>query len=300
MGRLKDAIATRKLLLADGAWGTHLMSAGLEPENASADSWNLTHPHTIRELAGSYADAGAQIISSNTFGANSFRYAVDGAGQSLSAVNTAGVQLARAGAGPDVLIAGSMGPTGLKDIAARAEAIAQAYGAQAAFLEAAGADFLLLETMTSPEEACIALDAIRRQSALEVVCSYAFRRDPSGSVSTWSGAPADTAITRALAAGATMTGVNCYPADETLVPLVAQLHSSHPAETWWLKPNAGSPPSPACPKGYTHPITNLAPALQELHSRGVRILGGCCGTTPTHIATLRAALCSQSNPSANT
>lgn len=290
MGRLKAAVAPQELLLADGAWGTHLIAVGLNPEEESADSWNLTRPHTIRELARAYADAGARIISSNTFGANALRHSACGAGQSLSAVNTAGIELARAGAGSKVLIAGSMGPTGLKDLITSGEVVARAFGAQAAMLEAAGADFLLLETMTSPEEACIALDAIQEQSTLEVVCSYAFRQTPSGNFTTWSGAPAATAISRALAAGATLTGANCYPADETLLPLVAHLHASHPAETWWLKPNAGSPPSAARPQGYTQPITNLVPLLHDLYSRGVRILGGCCGTTPSHIATLSAAL----------
>ena len=284
MGCLKDAVAAHGFLLADGAWGTNLMTAGLDPKKESADSWNLTHPEVIRDLARAYAATGAQIISTNTFGGNAFRLANRDQAHQVHAVNEAGVALAREGAGTGPLIAGAMGPTGVKNIGEQAAAIGQAFSEQARTLEGAGADFLLLETMTSPEEACIALEHISRSTALEVVCSFALRRMESGAFTTWSGASPATAIAQARGAGATMTGLNCYPADDSLESLLHLLHTSHPESIWWLKPNAGSLPTDGRIARYNHPITHVSPAVSQLYALGVRAMGGCCGTTPAHIA----------------
>ncbi len=290
MGCLKDAIAVHGFLMADGAWGTNLMAAGLDLTNDSAESWNLNHPHVIRHLARAYAEAGAQIISTNTFSGNTFRLAVRKQAHQVRPLNEAGVALAREGAGTGPLIAGSMGPTGIKNIAEQATAIGHAFGEQARILEGAGADFLLLETMTSPEEACIALEHILPGTHLEVVCSFAFRRTESGGFTTWSGAPSTEAIARAQGAGATMTGLNCYPADETLEPLLQGMHAAHPQSTWWLKPNAGNQTADGQRVDYTHPISQLAPSPEQLYALGLRIMGGCCGTTPAHIAEFHSLL----------
>jgi len=287
---LRDAIAAHGLVLSDGAWGTNLMSVGLDPKRECAESWNLSHPDVVRSLARAYSEAGAQLITTNTFGGNSIRLAAGDRAQYVEALNEAGVRLAREGAGRGPLIAGTMGPTGLKDIAKNAQDIGAAFGEQARALENAGVDFLVLETMTSPEEATIALRHILKHCTLDVVCSFAFRRTSSGTFSTWSGASTATAIAQALDSGAAMTGVNCYPADETLEALLREMHDDHPATTWWLKPNGGSPPTTACPDGYAHPITALSPAIDKLYALGVRVLGGCCGTTPAHIAHMQGTI----------
>lgn len=121
----------------------------------------MAYPERVVALARDFSEAGARIVTTNTFGGNRIRLAAFGLENEVESINRRAVALVREGANTDTLVAASLGPTGCKDIVAKAREIRDAYGEQARFLASAGADVLLLETMTSPEEARIALGGYR-------------------------------------------------------------------------------------------------------------------------------------------
>jgi 5-methyltetrahydrofolate--homocysteine methyltransferase len=157
------------LLITDGAWGTELQARGLEP-GAAPDTWNLTHPEQVEAVARAYVEAGSQVILTNTFRANAIAMEGD-----LEAVNRAGVAVSKSATAGKALVFASIGPTGKLLIAGeigKEEAYA-AFAAQAGALAAAGADALLVETMSDIEEARLAV-AAARSTGLPVIASFAF------------------------------------------------------------------------------------------------------------------------------
>src|ERR1035441_7239545 len=157
--RLREWLANG-LLITDGAWGTQLQARGLPP-GANPDTWNLTHPEEVEAVARAYAVAGSQVILTNTFRANAV--AMKGVTETdLDAINRAGVALSRQAAGPALVFA-SIGPTGKMLLSGEmsSEEATAAFAAQAQSLAAAGADALLIETMSDIAEARLAVQAAR-------------------------------------------------------------------------------------------------------------------------------------------
>jgi len=159
MSRLGDWLANGQLI-TDGAWGTELQARGLAP-GSNPDSWNLTHPEQVEAVARAYAEAGSQVILTNTFRANAVAMH-DCSAADLDAINRAGVALSKKAAGRALVFA-SMGPTGKMLLSGEmtAEQVSAAFAAQARSLAAAGADALLIETMSDIEEARLAVEAAR-------------------------------------------------------------------------------------------------------------------------------------------
>jgi len=275
-----------KLLLADGAWGTNLMALGLDVTQTPAERWNLDHPERIVSLARDFVRAGSTILTTNTFGGNRIRLSRFGLDGHLEAINRRAVTLAREAAMDHTLVGAAMGPTGIQKIRARAAEIRDAFAEQARALAGAGPDFLLLETMTSPEEARIALEAIHAATNLDVVCSFAFTRLENGAFGTWSGAAVGEAVAAAHSGGARLVGLNCCPADASLRPLLEFVHDAAGNTPLWLKPNAG--PAHATPgqPPYPHPVHHMPLTAAELLEHNVAAVGGCCGTTPQHVRQL--------------
>lgn len=305
MPGLLQQLRDTPLLLADGAWGSAFIAQGLDVKRECADAWNLRYPDRVAALARAYARY-ADLITTNTFGANRKRLAGYGLESELAAINGAGVALVRAASGarpnamPPIRVAGALGPArgpgpGPPDDAALYEIFLE----QAGCLVAAGVDCILAETMTSTAEARIAVCAARDAGAAEVVCSFAFRETGPGRFETWSGDAVETALDTALAAGADLTGANCVPATPSLFALVSAMRRFAGSRPLWLKPNAGQPErhDATTPNGdvaaplwrYPHPFSE-AFAGRLLDAVGTGVIGGCCGTTPADIALLRQAL----------
>lgn len=298
MPGLMERLRTASILVADGAWGTELIRRGLDVLREPADSWNLSRSDAVAEVAALYAPQ-ADILSTNTFGANRIRLAHFGLEEDIATINARGVAIAREALQtcqvterPARLIAGAMGPArGPGRTQPDDDALTEAFREQAAHLAEAGSSFLLLETMTDLSEALIALKAARSACALEIVCSFAFRESAPGHFETWSSHSVDEALNSALESGATMVGANCVAATASLLPLVNRMRRTMGAHPLWLKPNAGQPRSHPIAKGHTHlhyphplrgaPLSALCDAL------GTGVIGGCCGTTPEDIALLR-------------
>jgi len=278
-------------LLSDGAMGTMLHARGAAVA-ACFEALNVENPALVAEVHRAYIDAGAQIILTNTFEANRYKLAGHGLAERTVEINRAGVDLARRvvlASFKEVLVAGDVGPLGVRLAPYGRVTKAQAQAAfteQIAALVEAGVDLLVIETMADLAELQEALKAARSISDLPLIASMTFTRDDR---SLLGDSPAQAA--RAIAeAGAEVIGVNCSGGPAQLLRLLRQMRDAAPAARFWIKPNAGWPEQvggrimyPATPEyfgEYAWPFANA----------GAAIIGGCCGTTPEHLAAVRAAL----------
>jgi methionine synthase I (cobalamin-dependent) len=284
MNRLQEWLAGG-LLITDGAWGTELQARGL-PAGTTPDTWNLTHPEQIEAVARAYAEAGSQVILTNTFRANAI--AMKGVSESdLDAINRAGVALSKRAAG-QALVFASIGPTGAMLLSGEisSELAAEAFAVQARSLASAGADALLVETMSEIEEARLAVVAARR-TGLPVVVSFAF---DSGKKKdrTMMGATPEAVAAAMVEAGADAIGANCGVGVEFAVPICQRLHAASPLPVW-IKPNAGLPAIEGTAIRYRATAESFASHFAALREAGASFLGACCGSTPEFIRALVSA-----------
>ena len=278
-------------LLADGAMGTMLHARGT-PFDRCFDELNLSDPASVADIHRAYIEAGAQIILTNTFGANCYKLAKHGLEDKVDDINRAGVELARravAASFKEVLIGGDVGPLGVRLAPfgrVRPEEARAAFGEQIAALAEAGADFILIETMSDLYEVEAAVQAARQTCSLPVVASVTFTRDDR----TLLGDSPEKVARRLTDFGAEVIGVNCSGGPAQLLRLLRQMRAAAPTARLWVKPNAGWPEQvggrimyPADPDYFGHYALAFCQA-------GASIVGGCCGTTPQHIAAMRASL----------
>ena len=267
------------LLITDGAWGTELQARGLPP-GTIPDTWNLTHPEKVEEVARAYAEAGSQIILTNTFRAN----AVAMPCVELDAINRAGVEISRRAAGQARVFA-SIGPTGKMLVSGEVsrEQLSAAFAAQAKSRAAAGADALLIETMSDIDEARLAVEAARL-TGLPVIVSFAF---DSGKKKdrTMMGATPEAVATAMVEAGADAVGANCGVGVELAVDICKRLHAACDLPIW-MKPNAGLPSIEGSAVHYATSAEFFASHYAALREAGASFLGGCCGSTPEFIRAL--------------
>jgi methionine synthase I (cobalamin-dependent) len=284
MSRLREWLADG-LLITDGAWGTELQARGLPP-GTIPDTWNLTHPERVEAVARAYAEAGSQVILTNTFRANAI--AMHGCTEDdLDAINRAGVALSRHAAG-EALVFASIGPTGKMLLSGEidSEQVTAAFAAQARSLAAAGADALLVETMSDIEEARLAVDAARR-TGLPVLVSFAFDSGKSKD-RTMMGATPESVAEAMVEAGADAVGANCGVGVEQAIPICRRLRAACDLPIW-IKPNAGLPTMEGTAVHYGPSAEFFASHYAALRDAGASFLGGCCGTTPEFIRALMNA-----------
>jgi homocysteine S-methyltransferase len=272
--------AMTSLLVFDGAMGSLLYERGIFVTQ-NFEQLNVTRPEVVRKIHEDYVAAGAHVIETNTFGANSFCLDRHGLGDQVRAFNVAGARLARQAAGEDVWVAGSIGPTGLvPGVATEAEiALAMAtFTEQAAALLEGGADFLLLETFRHLEEMRMAIEAARRAApGVPLIASMAF--DPSETVADGS-SPEHVATTLELW-GADAIGVNCGDGPQLALAIAERMRVS--GLPLCVQPNAG------LPRTVDGRLLYMAtPEYFDVFARrtiqiGATMIGGCCGTTPDHV-----------------
>jgi methionine synthase I (cobalamin-dependent) len=273
------------LLITDGAWGTELQARGL-PSGVTPDSWNLTQPDRVESVARAYAEAGSQVVLTNTFRANAV--AMHGSSEAdLDAINRAGVALSRRAAG-QALVFASIGPTGkiLLSGEISAEQASAAFAAQAASLAAAGADALLIETMSDIEEARLAVTAAK-STGLPVVASFAFDSGKNKD-RTMMGATPEAVAAAMVETGADAVGANCGVGVEQAVPICRRLRAACDLPLW-IKPNAGLPTIEGRSLRYNTSAEFFASHYAALRDAGAAFLGGCCGSTPDFIRALLSA-----------
>lgn len=284
---LRDLIAQRPLL-ADGGWGTELQKRGLT-EGECSDRWNLLHPDRVTAVARSYVEAGSCVILTNTFRANRVALVPHGLAEETVAINRAGVILSRDAAQGQALVFASMGPTG-KMLAAgeiSEEETLAAFREQAAALAEAGADALLIETMSDPAEASQAL-AAARATGLPVIVSFAFESGKNRD-RTMTGATPEQAARRMIDEGADAVGANCGVGIAEYVPVCRRLRAATPLPLW-IKPNAGMPEMEDGRAVYRTSPEQFASFVPALIEAGANFIGGCCGTSPEFIRAAARAL----------
>ncbi|MCE5279699.1 MAG: homocysteine S-methyltransferase family protein [Planctomycetaceae bacterium] len=273
--------------ISDGAWGTELQNASLEA-GASPELLNVENPAAVAAVARAYVQAGSDVILTNTFGANRFILAGHGLGERTGELARAGAEISRREAGARVKVFASMGPTGkivMMQEAPEAD-ISAAFAEAAVALAEGGVDAILLESFAQLDEMALALRAVRGAVDLPVVASMTFASGPDGTSTMMGNSPGDLA---ALAAecGAAAVGANCGAGPEGFLK-VARLFRAAGDLPIWIKPNAGLPQRG--PDGKTFFPMNpqdFAAAAAGLIEAGANFLGGCCGTTPRHIAAVR-------------
>ena len=281
-------------ILSDGAMGTMLHQAGVEP-GICFDSLNLSDPALVAEIHRKYIEAGAEIIETNTFGANEFKLRKFGMHDQAEAINKAGVELARrvvdASFREDVYVAGSVGPLGawIEPVGRIRESKAfDAFRRQIAALIDGGADAIVLETFNDVAELVLAIRAARDvQADFPVIAQLTFTRDDR---TVLGDTPAEVAGQLA-AANADVIGINCSGGPAQLLRLTGVMRRIVPGLKLSVQPNAGWPEQqvggrvsyPASP----HYFSEYALAFSEA---GLTIIGGCCGTTPEHTHAMRTAI----------
>ena len=270
------------LLITDGAWGTELHARGL-PSGTTPDTWNLTHPDRVEEVARAYAEAGSQIILTNTFRANAVAMK-DVSEAELAEINRAGVAISRRGAGQARVVA-SIGPTGkiLMSGEVTPEQVSAAFAAQARTLAEAGADALVIETMSDIEEGRLAVEAAR-QTGLPVIASFAFDSGRNKD-RTMMGATPEAVAAAMQEAGASAVGANCGVGVEGAVAICRRLHAATSLPVW-IKPNAGLPTIDSAGLHYATSAEFFASHLAALRDAGACFVGACCGSTPEFIGAL--------------
>jgi homocysteine S-methyltransferase len=278
-------------LLCDGATGTLLYGRGV-PLDTCFDALNLNDPKLVQSLHADYIAAGADAIETNTFGANRFRLATYGLAGDVRAINLRAAKLARdvrESAGRDVFVLGSMGPLGrylapLGNVTH--DEAREAFREQAEALLEGGVDAFIIETFADLTEITLAVEAIRAVSDLPVVAQMAFTED----LVTFTGrTPAEVARTlRSL--GVDALGANCSVGSSTLYEVLEHMLPEAGAVPLAFQPNAGLPSRVGERLMYLSSPAYMAEYAGRMIAAGARIVGGCCGTTPQHIAAMREVL----------
>jgi 5-methyltetrahydrofolate--homocysteine methyltransferase len=291
MEGLRERLARGDVLVGDGAWGTLLMERGLPP-GQPPEWFALERPEALEDLARVYVDAGADLVTTDTFGGTSFRLALHGLEAQRERVNRQAVEAVRRAVAGRALVSASIGPTGrlLEPFGDTSpEAVYDAFVEQAGVLAEAGADLFCVETMSDLTEATRAVRAVKAAaSGLPVVATMTFEKNPRGYF-TVMGVSVERAVAGLCEAGADVVGSNCGTGAEDMLGIARELvrFSRVPVA---VQPNAGLPETRGATVVYRETPEALARRVPEFLELGVRLVGGCCGTTPDHVRAVRAAV----------
>ncbi len=296
-----ELISTAKPVLSDGAMGTLLHERGIS-FNKCFDELNLTKPSLVAEIHHAYIEAGSRIILTNTFGANRYKLERHGMATQLKDINTAGVDLARRvvlASFKDVKIAGDVGPLGIRLAPfgrVQPEDARRVFRQQIETLLEANVDSLVIETMTDLYEIREAIYAARELSTdIPIVASMTFTRDDRTLLG-------DSPRKVALALkdfGADVLGSNCSGGPNQLLRILKDMRTAVPDGKFWVKPNAGWPEQMGGRIFYPASADYFSDYALSFWRAGTNVIGGCCGTTPDHIAAMREALENAAMPEVN-
>jgi homocysteine S-methyltransferase len=281
---LLEELQTR-VVCGDGAMGTLLLDAGV-PRDHCLEELCVSDPERVRRIHEQYIDAGARVIETNTFGANAVRLDQFGMAARVAEINRAAVQVAINAVGDkNVYIAGSVGPLGLTGEEAGARGIdrSNCFREQITALLDGGVKLLFFETFMDVEEIEIALCAKNEISDAEVICSLSCAFDgllPSG-------ISLANAFARIRAVGANILGLNCMNCPREMQILLRQLPDQYFLAVY---PTAGQPRQQNGRLIYEATPKSFAESVRDMAGSGARLIGGCCGTTPRHIAAIAAAI----------
>jgi len=283
-----DELLARGTVVTDGAWGTELQSLGL-PAGEIPDLWNLARPELVERVARSYVEAGSDVILTNTFRSNRIALGELAGQVSIEELNRAGVGISRRAARGQARVFATIGPSGKLLITGQVDepTLSLAFREQVRALTEAGADGLVVETMTDLTEARLAVDAAVA-TGLPVVACMVFdsgkQRDR-----TMMGVTVAQAAETLAASGAHVVGANCGIGVEHALPVCRALRAATTLPIW-IKPNAGLPELAGGKTIYRTEAATFAAYVPDLVAAGANFIGACCGSTPAFVAAIRTQL----------
>ncbi len=286
MGIWKKRLEERGVLIVDGGWGTEFVQKGLGPGEAP-EGWNLNRREDVFAVAFSYVQAGADMILTNTFGGTRTKLAKSGLDSKTIEINQRGAEISKEAAGKSVLVFASVGPTGEFMVpvgTVTVEAMSRDFAEQVKALAEGGADGIVIETMIDLAEAKAALRAVKENVDLPVAVTMTFDKGKKG-YATIMGIRPEQAVQELEKGGADIVGANCGTGFENMIEVIRVMRKATTLPIW-CKPNAGLPELINGKTVYRETPVMMAPHLKALVDAGANIVGGCCGTTPTHIRAL--------------
>lgn len=292
--RLLDALRTRTLL-GDGAMGTQLQAAGLEP-GGCGEAWNVTHPERVLEIQRRYVDAGSDCLITNTFGGSRIMLARHDHGDNVAEINAAGARIAREAFGDrEGYVIGDIGPFGglMEPFGeVKEQDVRDAFREQADALVAAGVDAIIIETQTALEELRIGVESAQAAGAPCVIGSLAYDVTLDKSeIRTMMGVGPEEAARFLQELGADMAAINCGSGvDVRWAARAVETYRRVCDLPTMAQPNAGIPELVNMQVVYRQTPDEMAAELSDLLDAGANIVGGCCGSTPDHIRKFREIL----------
>lgn len=278
------------VLVSDGATGTYLQTKGLEP-GGCPEAFNTSHPEIVKDMAKDYFDVGSDIVLTNSFGGSQMMLEKYGLGGQVKELNRLAVQHARSSAPQGRYVLGSVGPTGefLEPLGDISEVKMMAILVeQVTSLEEGGADGVLIETMTALEEMTLAIKAVKENTKLPVLATMTFDKGPRGFF-TMMGVSPEQAVCTLQEAGADVVGSNCGNGIENMWEIAKKMRELTDGFLI-INSNAGIPEIKKGQVIYTESPEFMSQYFKQMADIGVNILGGCCGSTPSHIRALVKAV----------
>ena len=269
-------------ILTDGAMGTQLDARGL-PAGTAHELWNIENPKAVGQVHAAYAQAGSQVVLTNTLGANSITLAGHGLARRAADLNKAAVDIAGAAVGSEVLVFASVGPSGKLLLMGEVseDDLLRAFAEQIRALGEAGAAAMVLETFADVAEASAALRAAKDNCDVPVVVSFSFAAGADND-RTIMGDDAEQIVEKLEPLGAAAFGANCGVGPDVAVGLAKRYR-----EVWagplWIKPNAGVPELIEGETVFSAGPEEFAEQIPPIIDAGANFIGGCCGSTPEHI-----------------
>lgn len=286
---IKASVQEGQILLADGAWGTELSNKGLRPGECP-ELWCVEHPGAVLGIAQDYIGAGADIVQTNSFGGSRYKLQMFGLEDRVSEINKAAAELSRRAAGDKSWVIGSMGPSGKMLLTGEVTApeLEDAFALQAGALKDGGVDAFCIETMSAVDEACAAIRGVKKAApGYEVIVTFTFEKSVRGDYRTMMGVDPLKAASAAVEAGADIIGSNCGNGLEGMADIVRCIRSTFEGIPICINANAGMPKNVDGRDIFPEGPGDMARHVRRVVEAGAGIIGGCCGTTPAHIAALR-------------
>ena len=286
---LKERISGGIFLL-DGAMGTQLIARGIEVGKCN-DYLNVESPDVVSDIHRSYFEAGSDAVLTNTFGANKYALGRHRLEEEAAKINSAGARIARKAGGEEKYVLGDIGPSGdfLEPFGSlKPEELKEAFARQAKALLDGGVDGFIIETMTALDEVTIAIEAVKSVGGgVPVLASMSFDR-AGDDFKTMMGVGVEAAVAKIVSLDVDAVGFNCGTVSldeyiELAEKFVSAVQALSADVIVYAEPNAGKPELVEDQAVYTVSPEDFAAAVEKIHSAGVSIIGGCCGTSPAHI-----------------
>lgn len=284
MKRLINQLSQQKVIISDGAWGTSLQAKGLS-QGECPESWNLSHRDDVKAIAQSYFDAGASLIKTNSFGGSSFKLKNFQLDHKVFEINKAAAEISKEVVTDKAFVLGSVGPSGkiimMGDVSA--EELYESFKEQCKGLETGGADAILVETMSDLEEALYAVRAAKENTDCTIICTMTFEKTVDGTFRSMFGVSPTDMVEPLINAGADIIGANCGNGMEGMIEITKEIRRVNPHVPICIHANAGLPQMIDGETVFPESPEHMASLLPLLTKAGAQIVGGCCGTTPSHI-----------------